>query len=81
MQIVDRKNIEKRILFYWSKMYTSSIQKGQDYETLEKSIVILFSDYELDNLQTIEKYITKWNIKEEEYTRNYIDRCIRNLYN
>ena len=81
MQIVDRKNIEKRILFYWSKMYTSSIQQGQDYETLEKSIVILFSDYELDNLQTIEKYITKWNIKEEEYTRNYIDRCIRNLYN
>ncbi len=62
-------------------MYTSSIQQGQDYESLEKSIVILFSDYELDNLQTIEKYITKWNIKEEEYTRNYIDRCIRNLYN
>ena len=29
-------------------------------------IIIL---YELDNLKTIKKYITKWNIKEEEYTK------------
>ena len=26
MQIVDRKNIEKRIMYYWSKMYTGSIK-------------------------------------------------------
>ena len=66
MQIVDKKNIEKRLLFYWSKMYSSSIKEGMDYEKLEKSIVILISDYNLKSLESIEKYITKWNIREEE---------------
>ena len=41
MQVVDHNNIEKRIMFYWSKMYSTSIKSGKDYETLEKTIVIL----------------------------------------
>lgn len=69
LQVVDKKNIEKRILFYWSKMYSKSIKSGKDYDTLEKGIVILMSDYELDGLKEIKKYITKWNIREEEYQK------------
>ena len=30
MQICDKKNIEKRLLFYWSKMYSQGIKQGQD---------------------------------------------------
>ena len=67
MQLIDKKNIEKRILFYWSKMYSSSIKAGKDYDDLEKTIVILISDYELDSLKKIPKYQTKWQIREEEY--------------
>ncbi len=48
-------------------MYTASIKAGKDYETLEKTIVILISDYELDSLKEIQKYQTKWQIREEEY--------------
>ena len=66
MQIVDRKNIEKRILYYWSKMYTTTIKVGEDFDKLEKGIVILISDYNLDKLSELKKYITKWNIREEE---------------
>lgn len=69
LQVVDKKNIEKRILFYWSKMYCKSIKSGKDYDTLENGIVILISDYELDGLKDIRKYITKWNIREEEYQK------------
>ena len=50
-------------------MYNMSIKSGEDYSTLEKGIVILISDYELDGLKNIEKYITKWNIREEEYQK------------
>lgn len=46
MQVVDRKNIEKRILFYWSKMYNISGKEGNDYDELEKGTVILIIDYE-----------------------------------
>ena len=66
MQVVDKKNIEKRILFYWSKMYTMSIESGDDYEKLEKSIVILFTDYNLQKLEKVKSFITKWNIREED---------------
>ena len=69
MQVVDKKNIEKRILFYWSKMYNMSIKEGEDYGKLEKGIAILITDYELKGLKEIKKYITKWNIREEEYQK------------
>ena len=69
MQVVDRRNIEKRILYYWSKMYHSSIKSGKDYNYLQKAIVILIADYEIEGLKEIKKYITKWNIREEEYSK------------
>ena len=71
MQVVNKKNIEKRILFYCSKMYIQSIKSGKDYSTAEKSIAILVSDYELDSLKKVEKYSSKWNFREEEYS-NFI---------
>ena len=67
MQVVDHNNIEKRIMFYWSKEYSRSIKKGQDYNKLEKTICILIIDYELKKLEKIPKYITKWNLREEDY--------------
>ena len=69
MQVVDRKDIEKRLLFYWSKIFSKSIKAGQEYSSLEKVISILITDYELTKLKTIEKYMTKWNIREENYSK------------
>ena len=48
-------------------MYTKTISQGDGYENLNKSIVVLIADFELDMLKQIKKYITKWNIREEEY--------------
>lgn len=67
MQVVNQHNIEKRILFYWAKMYTQTIKEGSQYNDLKKSICVLIADFELDGLKEIKKYITKWNIREEEY--------------
>ena len=68
MQVLDNADIEKRILFYWSKMYSKSIKSGEHYDVLGRNIIILISDYELDSLKKIPKYITKWNIREEEFS-------------
>lgn len=68
MQLLDRKNIEKRLLFYWSKLYASTIKESEDYIKLKKTIIILFSNYNIENLKTIKnKYMSKWQIREEEY--------------
>lgn len=69
MQIVDRNNIEKRMMFYWSKMFSRSVKSGNDYSELEKTIVILISDYELESLKKIPQYSTKWQIREEKYSQ------------
>ena len=69
MQVTDHKNIEKRILFYLSKMYTKTIKKSQDYSSLEKCIAILITNYNIDIIKNIPKYITKWSIREKEYQK------------
>ena len=48
-------------------MYEKSITSGKDYIELEKSIAILIIDFELDRTNKIEKYLTKWKIREEDY--------------
>ena len=69
MQIIDKKNSAKRILFYCSKLFIKSLKSGKDYNSLKKTISILIADYELDELKEVRKYITKWNIREEDCSK------------
>ena len=69
MQIIDKKNSAQRILFYCAKLFTKSLKSGKDYNSLKKSISILIADYELDILKEIPQYITKWNFREEDYSK------------
>lgn len=71
MQVIDKKNIEDRILYYWSRLYSKSLKRADDYLKAKRTIIILFTDYELDSLKCIEKYISRWHIREDEYA-NYI---------
>jgi predicted transposase/invertase (TIGR01784 family) len=64
MQIIDKKNIVERILFYWSKLYIRSIKRGIDYDKLEKTIVILITDFEIKSLKEVPG-LSKWQLREE----------------
>ena len=63
MQMIKQEYIKERILFYWSKLYIRSIAKGQDYNKLEKSIIILITDKNVPGLEDMECH-TKWKILE-----------------
>ncbi len=83
MQMIDRRDIENRILYYWSKLYTKSINIGEDYINAKRTIIILFTDYEIKGHEEIEKYLSKWHIREDEYsniilTKN-LEMCIIEL--
>lgn len=65
MQIVQKDSIEKRLMFYWSKLYTSGIHEGDSYEVLNKTIAILIANFELNSIKEIPKYHTKWEIRED----------------
>lgn len=56
-------------MFYCAKLFIKSLKSGKNYSSLKKSISILIADYELDELKEIPKYITKWNVREEDYSK------------
>ena len=65
MQIADNKNIEKRILFYWSKLYLKQLKEGENYKKLNRSISIIFLDYKIEELKELPIH-TKWQIRNTE---------------
>ena len=66
LQIVKQEDIIERILYYWSKMYIRSIKKAENYEKLEKTIIILISDKKIEKIKEIEEYHTQWKIIENK---------------
>ncbi len=69
MQIANQKNIEKRLLYYWSKLYTSNIKSGEKYNKLNKTISILIADFEIESIEKIPKCHTKWQLRESNYQK------------
>ena len=67
MQVVNKSDIEKRLLYYWSKLYGKSIKEGEDYWKLKNTIEILVADFELEKLKTIPKFHTEFKIREKEF--------------
>ena len=63
IQLVDQKNIEKRALYYWSKMYIESIKAGHDYSELEKHVktLMIFILFFKNNCYIISKKQIKIN--------------------
>ena len=72
VQVVSQKNIAKRLLFYWSKMYGSEIKEGESYEKLKRTIVIVIADFEVKYFKDIPKFHTKWKIIETEFTKKVL---------
>lgn len=50
VQLKNKHNISERALFYWAKMYSSQLKKGEKYRSLKKTIQILILDFELKEL-------------------------------
>ena len=67
MQMVDYEDIQERILYYWSKLYSGNLKSGESYITNQKVVIILITAYEIKELRKIKKVLSKWQIREENY--------------
>lgn len=65
MQMTDKTNLIERLLYYWSKQYIKSIKKGNKYEELKRTIIILITNFEVRGLETL-NFHSKWKIIEEK---------------
>ena len=64
IQLADNKDTAERFLFYWSRIYSGQLVKGDDYGKLNKVIGIIIIDYELEKTKEVQKLSTKWKIRE-----------------
>lgn len=62
IQINDADDYRKRSLYYWSKLYTEGLKKGNAYFKLKKSIVINILDFDL--LDETKKYHNIFTVME-----------------
>jgi len=46
VQVKDKRNMDRRTLFYWSKMYTETLNEGEDYARLPDTIAINILGYD-----------------------------------
>ncbi len=63
IQLWNRRNIEKRTLYYWARMYAQQLEEGNQYRTLQKTIAVNILDF--DYIQT-ERYHTVFHVREDQ---------------
>ena len=78
MQVVNKNNIEKRIMYYWNAYYQKSISKGDDYGELKRTIIILIADFEIKGIEQAKKYFTEWEIREKDYSELILTEFLEN---
>lgn len=65
MQMVYSKNFIPRLLYYWSKIYSGQLKKGNMYNELNKVICIAIINEEIKEFEEIKAH-SKWQIIEDE---------------
>ena len=68
VQLTNQKNMEKRTMFYWGKLFLDTIKQGEDYINLSKVITINILDFDFLD---IEKFHSKFHLWEDD-EKNYI---------
>jgi predicted transposase/invertase (TIGR01784 family) len=64
MQLINNHNMDKRILFYWSRIYSGQLKAGHGYSKLNKTVTISILDFEY--LPFIEKMHSIFHLIEDE---------------
>ena len=65
IQLVDKSNIQERLLFYFSKLYYNEVKKGDDYKKAKRVVMVAILDYDFNLTKEIKRMETKWKLREE----------------
>ncbi|ANS51676.1 ATPase [Bacillus thuringiensis] len=66
IQLANKHDIQKRSLYYWSKLYASQMQEGMPYSELQKSITINVLDFILyPNQEQFQTTGILWDVEKE----------------
>lgn len=64
IQLANRYDMEKRTLYYWSRIYSGQLNEGMGYKELAKTITINILDFRF--VKPTERYHTTFHLFEDE---------------
>ncbi len=67
IQLDNHNNMEKRTVFYWSKLYVGGIKEGANYQELPKVITINILDFNLLGTKDFHSTFHLWEDTEKDY--------------
>jgi predicted transposase/invertase (TIGR01784 family) len=67
VQINNQKNMDKRTLFYWGKLFLEGIKQGDDYIKLSKVITINILDFDYLDIAKFHSTYHLWEDNEQNY--------------
>ena len=67
VQLTNQGNMEKRTIFYLSKLYINGIKQGEDYAKLPRVITINLLDFEVLGTKNYHSSFHFWEDEEKEY--------------
>ena len=73
IQVSNNHDIVKRILDYWAKLYTKEFNRGGKYKFLKRTIVILITNFKVDEFKELNEYRTTWEIQERKLKMRLTD--------
>ena len=68
IQLVSRKDFDKRLIWYFSKLYSKQAKKGEDYSRVKKVVLFAIIDFDLEKTKDIKEMETVWKLRE---TKNH----------
>lgn len=66
VQLVKRKNFEQRLLYYWARLYSDSLQRGDDYKKCKRIKIIAIVDYEPEVMKGIKDFEITFELRNEK---------------
>lgn len=66
IQLIDRENLEERLLFYFSRLFAMQLKRGDDYTKAKRVVIIAIIDYKLEKTKEIKNMETVWKLIEEK---------------
>lgn len=66
IQLIKNDEVIPRLLFYWERLYTKQIHKGDPYTKAKKVVIIAIVDFEINITKELNKMETVWNFREKE---------------
>ena len=66
VQLLKNDKFIHRLLFYWSRIYSKQIYRGDEYTKARKVVIIAITDFEIDITKELKRMETIWNIREKQ---------------